>query len=653
MYTKRIAFIRQLIYAVACCTVLLSEVYAQNRIAVLPFKNISGDKQYDWLADGFCETLTSSFAQLGSFVVVERSQIEKVMREQDFQMSDYANEAKVVEVGKILGVDKMLIGSYQVFAGTINVNTRIVNMQTGQVDQAGAMANKRAKLENIFDLQDEICISQAKAFGGDLSQKEVQKISSVSSTSKNTSFSAYELYNKGVNEYYAKNYADAIVSFEKAIDLNPQYSEAYNYLGIVYDNKGDYNQAMYYYKKAFEIKPTDAVVANNLGIIYAVKKDYDNARWYTNKSIELNPNYYNAYNNLGWISETLGEKSKALDYFLKAYELDPTNDYAARHIGGIYEEQGKYKDAVYYYQKSIDNNPNNAGTYYDMGVAYWSLEDWDAVIDAWEKCLSINKTHKEALEWLPKAKEKRGKSGSSNRKLDNYALGLEYYNNKEYDKALNAFKNETENNRRNSSAWGYLGLCYYYKENYQESIRCYNKSIAISPTDWVYYDLGVTYWSLADWDAVIDAWEECLSINPDYPEAKEWLPKAKDKKKGSSGSSFSYYDEGVRQYNNKSYSAAIESMKKELSANKKNNNAWGYIGLCQDALNNDADALYAYNKSITIKPTDWVYYNMGVVYWKQSNWPAVVDAWEECLAINPNYKEALEWLPKAKEKMNK
>lgn len=645
-------FIRKVVWVSGLVLFIFCESAAQSRIAVLPFKNVSGDKQFDWLADGFCETLTSSFAQLGMFVVVERSQIEKVLKEQDFQMSDYANEAKVVEVGKILGVDKMLIGSYQVFAGNINVNTRIINIQTGQVDQAGAMANKRAKLENIFDLQEEICVSQAKAFGGNISQKEEQKIASVTAVNKGNSFSAYEMYNKGVNEYYAKNYADAILSFNKAIEANPEYSDAYNYLGIVYDNQGDYNQALYYYKKAFEIKPTDAVIANNLGIVYAVQKDYDNARWYTNKAIELNPNYYNAYNNLGWISQTLGEKETALDHFLKAHELDPTNAYACKHIGGLYEEQGKYNDAVNYYQKAIDNDPNDAGTYYDMGVAYWSLADWESVVDAWEKCLSINPSHKEALEWMPKAKEKLGNSGTK-RVLDNYSLGLEHYNKKEYDKALKAFQAEIDNNRRNSSAWGYLGLCYYYKDNYQESIRCYNKSIAIKPTDWVWYDLGVTYWSLDDWDAVIDAWEECLAINPDYKEAKEWLPKAREKKASKSGSSFSYYDQGVSQYNNQEYSAAIQSLKQELSSNKKNASAWGYLGMCYDAQENYSDALYAYNKSITIKQTDWVYYNMGVVYWKQKNWPAVVDAWEECLAINPEYKEALEWLPKAKENLNK
>ncbi len=653
MFTNKTSITRRLLHAAILLSLFFFDLNAQSRVAVLPFKNVSGDKQYDWLADGFCETLTSAFAQLGMFVVVERSQIEKVLREQDFQMSDYANEAKVVEVGKILGVDKMLIGSYQVFAGNINVNTRIVNIQTGQVDQAGAIANKRAKLENIFDLQEEICVSQAKAFGGGtMSQKEEQKIASVTSVNKGTSFSAYELYNKGVNEYYAKNYADAIQSFNKAIEADPEYSDAYNYLGLVYDNQGDYNQALYYYRRAFEIKPTDAVIANNLGIVYAVQKDYDNARWYTNKSIELNPNYYNAYNNLGWISQTLGDKEKALEHFLKAYELDPTNAYACKHIASIYDDQGKHDDAVSYYKKSIDNDPNDAGTYYDMGVAYWSLQDWESVVDAWEKCLSINRSHKEALEWLPKAKEKLGNKSSS-RSLDTYSLGLEYYNKKDYDRALDAFQSEINSNRRNGSAWGYLGLCHYYKNNYQESIRCYNKSIAIKPTDWVYYDLGVTYWNLEDWDAVIDAWEECLNINPDYSEAKEWLPKAREKKASKSGSSFSYYDEGVRQYNSKDYNAAIQSLKQELNTNKKNSSAWGYLGMCYDALENYSDALYAYNKSINIKPTDWVYYNMGVVYWKQSNWPAVVDAWEECLAINPDYKEALEWLPKAKEKLNR
>ena len=506
-------------------------VIAQQRIAVLPFKNISGDKQFDWLADGFCETLTSAFAQIGRFIVVERSQIERIMQEQDFQMTDYADESKVVEIGKILGVEKMVIGSFQVFAGNINVSTRVVDVRTGQVDRQGALANKKAKLEQLFDLQEEICIFQAKAFGGEISKQDEDKVAAITVGKSNT-LSAYEYYIKGRDQYFAKNYTQAISYFQDAISANPKYSEAFNYLGLVYDKQGLYERAIENYEKALEYNPKDAVVANNLGIVYGVLKDYEKGKSFSLKSIELNPNYYNAYNNLGWIAETLGDKDEAIRHFLKSYALDPSNAYAAKHLGSLYLGKEQNSDAVFYYEKAVANDPNDASSYYDLGVGYWRLSRWADVVDAWEKCLGINKSHKEAGEWLPKAREKLAASGST-RELDDYGRGLEYFNSKNYEKAIESFESEVKSNKRNSSAWGYLGLSYSNNGDDKEALRCYKKSIAIKPTDWVTYNTGVLYWKTQEWEKVIDSWEQCLSINPQYKEALEWLPKARQKLEGS------------------------------------------------------------------------------------------------------------------------
>ncbi len=643
---------------IAVLILFVSLVSAQSRMAVLPFKNVSGDKQYDWLADGFAETLTSAFAQLPIFIIVERGQIERVIKEQDFQMTDYADEKKVIEIGKILGVEKMVIGSYQVFAGNISVNTRIVNVATGRIDQSGAMANKRAKLENIFDLQEEICVAQAKIFGGGtISKVDEEKISKVTSKSTNN-LTSYELYNKGKSAFDAKNYDDALDYFDQAISSNPNYADAYNYKGLVYDRKGQSEDAFVNYKKAVELNPNDAIINNNLAITYAVKKEFAFAIKHSKKAIEINPNYANAYNNLGYVHDLKEEKNKALEYFTKSVELDPQNGYGFAAIGRIYADREKYSDAVEWYKKSLEVDPNDAATYYSMGTAYWSLANWEEVVDAYEKCLAINPNHANAKEWLPKAKNKLETTGGHSTKSvkDDYAQGLDYYDAEKWDLALEKFEKETVKNKRNSSAWGYLGLCYHKKEKFDDALRAYNRSILIKPTDWVYYDLGVTYWELADWDAVVDAWEECLNLNASYKSAVEWMPKAKEKRDAKTGSSISkksLYDQGVEFYDKKNFDLALEKFKKNLETNKKDNNTLGYIGLCLYNKSQYQDALLYYNKSVRAQATDWVYYNIGLVYWQLQDWDACVDAWEECISLNPSHKQALEWLPQAKAKANK
>ncbi len=87
-------------------------------------------------------------------------------------------------------------------------------------------------------------------------------------------------------------YDKAIAAYTKAIEINPQYAEAYKNRGIVYSDLKDYDKAMADNNKAIEINPQYAEAYNNRGVVYRILKDYDKAIKDYNKAIEINPQLF-------------------------------------------------------------------------------------------------------------------------------------------------------------------------------------------------------------------------------------------------------------------------------------------------------------------------------------------------------------------------
>src|SRR5690349_1579436 len=82
------------------------------KIAVLPFQNLNSSKEYNWVGQGFSETLISSFANIKSVQVVERLLMNKILKEIAFQNSGFLDKDSSVKVGKLTGANVIVSGSY-------------------------------------------------------------------------------------------------------------------------------------------------------------------------------------------------------------------------------------------------------------------------------------------------------------------------------------------------------------------------------------------------------------------------------------------------------------------------------------------------------------------------------------------------------------
>jgi serine/threonine protein kinase len=112
---------------------------------------------------------------------------------------------------------------------------------------------------------------------------------------------------RGSSYYYSRNYNQSIKDLDKAIELNPNYAEAYSFRGQSYFMKKNYNQAISDYDKAIELKPNDVFLYDSRGICYMRKLDDNRAMADFKKALEINPNDLTAQYNLGNLLKLSGK----------------------------------------------------------------------------------------------------------------------------------------------------------------------------------------------------------------------------------------------------------------------------------------------------------------------------------------------------------
>lgn len=119
-----------------------------KKIVILPYEYLSDEKKYNWLSKGIPETLPEIFVDAG-YIVVEGMQRDKILKEIDFQQGKYVDINTAVKIGKMLGAQEILIGSYQVSDSKIIISSRIVNVENGNVLK-NTIVNHEDSLSDIF-----------------------------------------------------------------------------------------------------------------------------------------------------------------------------------------------------------------------------------------------------------------------------------------------------------------------------------------------------------------------------------------------------------------------------------------------------------------------------------------------------------------------
>ena len=218
-------------------------------------------------------------------------------------------------------------------------------------------------------------------------------------------------YNMGSSLQTIGSLDDAVKCYHKVIEIKPDYAEAHNNLGNTLQALGRLDDALSCFYKAIEIKPDYAEMHYNLGSTLQALGRLDEALPCFHRAIEIKPDYAKAHNNLGNALKELGQLSEAISHFHKAISIKPNYTEAYSNLGTTLQELGKPDDAVKYYQKAIDsfhklNEPKNQGAELTqihsnllLGLNYYSENSEETVFTKhleWEKNVDRSLFNKES-----------------------------------------------------------------------------------------------------------------------------------------------------------------------------------------------------------------------------------------------------------------
>jgi len=375
-------------------------------------------------------------------------------------------------------------------------------------------------------------------------------------------------------ESYARGYlADAITEFNEIVESAASDRDkaiALTYLGMISDDKGDYDKAIDYYTRAQTYDNKNPDIFKNLSLAYRHKKDFDKALESAQKSSSLKSDdagskklmgdiyfekgmYDEAISqyqgildktpenpavlyNMGSALMAKGDEFAAMEYFKKAGAVDRIGEVAHRaysRLGTIYIERKNYEEARKYLKEAASIRPNDAVNRYNLGIAY----------------LKLGK-REEAMEELSRAEQLGEKNAALLEKI-----GEEYLNLKNYDKSLDIYGRIRKNNERNVKILSQIAKIYYEKgeldkafdayrqitaiepatenarvaylnmgnilddaQRFDEAVEAYEKALAISPKDHaVFLNIGIAYKHAGKPELAIKAWKQAAQLAPDDP----------------------------------------------------------------------------------------------------------------------------------------
>lgn len=358
-------------------------VNAPRTLAILPLQSLNKAEDENAFGAGITESLITRLGNLRS-IVVRQTSFGK-------QVSEVPENP--IEIGRKLNADAVLTGTFQRASGRIRISVRLLNVADGSQIWA---QNFDETETDIFKLQDSLSRQVAQSLTDKLSPQENQML--VKRYTENRE--AFESYLRGryfFNKRNEQSYQKAIIEFERAVKLDPNYALALTGLADVYalqantvipveERNALYEKSKATALKALELDENLAEAHTTLGWIARTHEwNWEQSEKHFKRAIELNPNYTNARQWYAYLLASLGRMDESLTESEKARNLEPLTKVVLMNYQGILIFRKEYDEAFKLTEQIVKMDDDKNTNVRILTIAHLHLGNDEKIIEIVEK----------------------------------------------------------------------------------------------------------------------------------------------------------------------------------------------------------------------------------------------------------------------------
>jgi adenylate cyclase len=358
-------------------------------IAVLPFTNMSGDPEQVYFSDGISEDIITDLSKIAGLTVIARN-------------SSFTYKGRSVDVrtiGRELGVQSVLEGSIRRSGNRVRITAQLIDATSG-----GHLWGDRydRDLTDIFEVQDDVTRRIVDALKVTLSPAETERLAKA----KTSNLAAYDYLLRGRElmlgkEKNRQTFEQSIACFKKALEHDPDYSQAYACLGFAhifdYQNRwtDDPDSSLLlvkqYARQAIEKDPNEPLARCVSAMAASFEKDLDRARSEIDVALSLNPNFALAHNLRGSNRIYSGKPLEAIPEIEHGMRLDPALSSQFLHfLGMAYLLARKYEIAAAVLKQRIVLVPRTDFSRALLASALGHLGELEEACRVWGELKEIN-----------------------------------------------------------------------------------------------------------------------------------------------------------------------------------------------------------------------------------------------------------------------
>jgi adenylate cyclase len=358
-------------------------------IAVLPFTNMSGDPEQEYFSDGISDDIITDLSKIAGLTVIARNS----------SFTYKGRSADVRTIGRELGVQSVLEGSIRRSGNRVRITAQLIDATSG-----GHLWGDRydRDLTDIFEVQDDVTRRIVDALKVTLSPAETERLAKA----KTSNLAAYDYLLRGRElmlgkEKNRQTFEQSIACFKKALEHDPDYSQAYACLGFAhifdYQNRwtDDPDSSLLlvkqYARQAIEKDPNEPLARCVSAMAASFEKDLDRARSEIDVALSLNPNFALAHNLRGSNRIYSGKPLEAIPEIEHGMRLDPALSSQFLHfLGMAYLLARKYEIAAAVLKQRIVLVPRTDFSRALLASALGHLGELEEACRVWGELKEIN-----------------------------------------------------------------------------------------------------------------------------------------------------------------------------------------------------------------------------------------------------------------------